>query len=172
MSPPPFSPALKPRQQRSHGTRMSKMLITTADRCEYIFYRGLYRTAYARVSRSTITDTELQIGQFVVPRYGHAVVNDTEEDRYLRAWKEQLPEEHVRRVCLSHRISLAVVSKELSLTVCAHLQWFPMEYYSPGQRGHFYHVFNTVRLSRFVPRALQPAGSDSCSTASVLRIPR
>ncbi|ETW82916.1 hypothetical protein HETIRDRAFT_458538 [Heterobasidion irregulare TC 32-1] len=83
--------------------------------CEYIFYRGLYRTAYARVSRSTITDTELQIGQFVVPRYGHAVVNDTEEDRYLRAWKEQLPEEH----------------------------WFPMEYYSPGRRGHFYHVFNT-----------------------------
>jgi len=63
--------------------------------CEYIFYRGLYRTAYARVSRSTITDTELQIGQFVVPRYGHAVVDDSRDDRYLRAWKEDLPAEHV-----------------------------------------------------------------------------
>lgn len=59
-------------------------------------YRGLYRTAYARVSRSTITDTELQIGQFVVPRYGKSVTNDTHEARYLRSWKEDLPEEHVR----------------------------------------------------------------------------
>ena len=29
--------------------------------CEYILYRGLKRTGYARVSRSTITDTELQV---------------------------------------------------------------------------------------------------------------
>lgn len=65
-------------------------------RCEYIMYRGLYRTAYARVSRSTITDTELQIGQFVVPRYGKPVTNDTHEARYLRSWKEDLPKEHVR----------------------------------------------------------------------------
>ncbi|KAI0059171.1 hypothetical protein BV25DRAFT_1860733 [Artomyces pyxidatus] len=87
--------------------------------CEYIFYRGLYRTAYARVSRSTITDTELQIGQFVVPRYGFSVIGASKEDRYLRAWKEELPVEH----------------------------WFPQEYYgdekSGGVRGHFYHVFGT-----------------------------
>ncbi|TFY73694.1 hypothetical protein EWM64_g10318 [Hericium alpestre] len=88
--------------------------------CEYIFYRGVYRTAYARVSRSTITDTELQIGQFVVPRYSHPIVNDTREDRYLRAWREDLPVEH----------------------------WFPDEYYRnskhpDGVRGHFYHVFDT-----------------------------
>lgn len=87
--------------------------------CEYIFYRGLYRTAYARVSRSTITDTELQIGQFVVPKYGHGVTDDSEIARYLRSWKEDLPEDH----------------------------WFPMEYYGNeregGVRGHFYHVFNT-----------------------------
>ena len=30
--------------------------------CEYILYKGLKRTGYARVSRSTITDTELQVG--------------------------------------------------------------------------------------------------------------
>ncbi|KAI0926280.1 hypothetical protein AcW1_008492 [Taiwanofungus camphoratus] len=85
--------------------------------CEYIFYRGLYRTAYARVSRSTITDTELQIGQFVVPKYGVGVTDDSHEALYLRAWKEELPEEH----------------------------WFPLEYYPEqgGKRGHHYHVFNT-----------------------------
>ncbi|KAI9001545.1 Frag1/DRAM/Sfk1 family-domain-containing protein [Trametes punicea] len=85
--------------------------------CEYIFYRGLYRTAYARVSRSTITDTELQIGQFVVPKRGEGIVDDTKEARYMRAWKEELPKDH----------------------------WFPMDYYQEvgGKRGHFYHVFNT-----------------------------
>ncbi|KAG1821921.1 Frag1/DRAM/Sfk1 family-domain-containing protein [Suillus subaureus] len=90
--------------------------------CEYILYRGLYRTAYARVSRGIVTDTELQIGQFVVPRHGFQLVNQTLEDRMLRAWKEDLPEDH----------------------------WFPMEYYGNedegGMNGHFYHVFNTVRL--------------------------
>jgi endonuclease/exonuclease/phosphatase family metal-dependent hydrolase len=29
--------------------------------CEYILYKGLKRTGYARISRSTITDTELQV---------------------------------------------------------------------------------------------------------------
>lgn len=31
--------------------------------CEYILYRGIKRTSYARVSRSTITDTELQVSR-------------------------------------------------------------------------------------------------------------
>lgn len=65
-------------------------------RCEYILYRGLYRTAYARISRGIVTDTELQIGQFVVPRHGFQLVNQTLEDRMIRAWKEDLPEDHVR----------------------------------------------------------------------------
>lgn len=34
--------------------------------CEYILYKGLKRTAYARVSRSTITDTEIQVGKFLI----------------------------------------------------------------------------------------------------------
>ena len=33
--------------------------------CEYILYKGLKRTGYARVSRSTITDTEIQVSSFV-----------------------------------------------------------------------------------------------------------
>ncbi|KAI7550925.1 calcofluor white hypersensitive protein [Hortaea werneckii] len=34
--------------------------------CEYILYKGLRRTGYARLSRSTITDTELQVAKFQV----------------------------------------------------------------------------------------------------------
>ncbi|KAI9754884.1 MAG: hypothetical protein M1815_005383 [Lichina confinis] len=34
--------------------------------CEYILYKGLRRAGYARVSRSTITDTEIQVGKFIV----------------------------------------------------------------------------------------------------------
>jgi len=87
--------------------------------CEYILYRGLYRTAYARVSRGIVTDTELQIGQFVLPKHGFELATQTVESRLIRSWKEDLPEDH----------------------------WFPMEYYGNehegGVNGHYYHVFNT-----------------------------
>ncbi|KAL1674263.1 Frag1/DRAM/Sfk1 family-domain-containing protein [Schizophyllum commune] len=87
--------------------------------CEYILYRGLYRTAYARVSRGVVTDTEMQIGQFVVPKHGETTGNLSFEDRYLRSYREDLPVEH----------------------------WFPDEYYGNkhegGKNKHFYHVFDT-----------------------------
>ncbi|KIW69734.1 hypothetical protein, variant [Phialophora macrospora] len=34
--------------------------------CEYILYKDIKRVGYARVSRGTITDTEIQVGKFVV----------------------------------------------------------------------------------------------------------
>lgn len=34
--------------------------------CEYILYKNLRRIGYARVSRGTITDTEIQVGKFLV----------------------------------------------------------------------------------------------------------
>ncbi|GFF92339.1 protein cwh43 [Aspergillus udagawae] len=34
--------------------------------CEYILYKRLKRTGYARISRDTITDTEIQVGKFVI----------------------------------------------------------------------------------------------------------
>lgn len=109
----------------------------THSRCEYIFYRGLYRTSYARISRGTITDTETQIGQFVLPRHGEAVTNDTREARYLRSRKEDLAVDHVRSLFSGEQ------------TAHCQWQWFPMEYYGDetkgGVNGHFYHVFNTVR---------------------------
>lgn len=65
-------------------------------RCEYIFYRGLYRTSYARLSRGVVTDTELQVAQFVLPGHGHSVVDESFSARMLRSFKEDLPEVHVR----------------------------------------------------------------------------
>ena len=69
--------------------------------CEYIFYRGVDRTAYARISRGSVTDTELQVGQFVIPNHVGTPTGEgdvPEADRYLRGFKEDLPNEHVRPI--------------------------------------------------------------------------
>jgi hypothetical protein len=119
--------------------------------CEYIFYRGLHRTAYARISRGSVTDTELQVGQFVVPSYGTTTGEGEvpEADLYLRSWREDLPKEHVRPLSLS---SLSLLTHMLSLSRRRTPKWFPNAYYgnehSGGVRGHYYHVFNTVRICR------------------------
>ncbi|KAH7401372.1 Frag1/DRAM/Sfk1 family-domain-containing protein [Pyrenochaeta sp. MPI-SDFR-AT-0127] len=54
--------------------------------CEYILYKGLKRTGYARVSRHTITDTELQVGKFVVdqPENGNEIIHESQVAPGLR----------------------------------------------------------------------------------------
>ncbi|KAF2851240.1 calcofluor white hypersensitive protein-like protein [Plenodomus tracheiphilus IPT5] len=54
--------------------------------CEYILYKGLRRAGYARVSRHTITDTELQVGKFVVgePENGAEIVHESQVAPGLR----------------------------------------------------------------------------------------
>ncbi|KKY28169.1 putative integral plasma membrane [Phaeomoniella chlamydospora] len=54
--------------------------------CEYILYKGLKRTGYARVSRGTITDTEIQLGKFVVGQ----PMSEVDE----RIPEDQVPEGH------------------------------------------------------------------------------
>lgn len=56
--------------------------------CEYILYKGLKRTAYARVSRSTITDTEIQVGKFLIGEKE----NPDAEIRNARINEDQVPE--------------------------------------------------------------------------------
>ncbi len=56
--------------------------------CEYILYKGLKRTGYARVSRSTITDTELQVGKFKI---GEKESEDA-NIRNARISEDQVPE--------------------------------------------------------------------------------
>ncbi|KIY44119.1 hypothetical protein FISHEDRAFT_51837 [Fistulina hepatica ATCC 64428] len=127
--------ALKPAPYRflvADG-RMHDIDQDDADRwCQYILYRGVYRTAYARVSRGYVTDTELQIGRFVLPKYGEQVPEelDTVAQRYRREVEENMPEDH----------------------------WFPPEYYgsqdSGGVNGHFYHVFDAPLYYQIPPGAV------------------
>ena len=88
--------------------------------CEYILFKGLKRVGYARVSRSTITDTELQIGKFVVP----------ETDGEVARLKGLSAEERDRRV------------QEGDVPE----GWrFPALFRGQGVRGHRYHVFDEPR---------------------------
>ncbi|TKX24517.1 hypothetical protein C1H76_3124 [Elsinoe australis] len=54
--------------------------------CEYILYKGLKRSGYARVSRGTITDTELQVGKFIVgqPEGSNELIPESQVPEGLR----------------------------------------------------------------------------------------
>jgi hypothetical protein len=92
--------------------------------CEYILFKGLRRTGYARVSRSTITDTELQVAKFVVPA--------TEEDS-VSAWTAP-------KALRDNRVPEHEVPEG----------WrFPALFSGEGVRGHRYHVFDEPRYFNF-----------------------
>lgn len=48
--------------------------------CEYILYKNIKRTGYARVSRSTITDTEIQVGKFLIGDHSISTNNRINEE--------------------------------------------------------------------------------------------
>ncbi|KJK62785.1 Frag1/DRAM/Sfk1 family protein [Aspergillus parasiticus SU-1] len=52
--------------------------------CEYILYKNIKRTGYARVSRDSITDTEIQVGKFVI--------GEPEPENEMRLPEEMVPE--------------------------------------------------------------------------------
>ncbi|PNY28872.1 Protein cwh43 [Tolypocladium capitatum] len=88
--------------------------------CEYILYKGLKRVGYARVSRSTITDTELQVGKFVIP---HSPGESTQLE--ARSAEER-----------DHRVQESEVPEG----------WrFPAIFRGNGVRDHRYHVFDEPR---------------------------
>ncbi|KAI8819697.1 putative integral plasma membrane protein [Fimicolochytrium jonesii] len=86
--------------------------------CQYIFFRGLHRTGYARISHGGITDTEIQTAKFVVPttplslpptsKIAHALTRTPERD---------VPKGRM----------------------------YPEQFKGKGVRGHFYHVFGEPR---------------------------
>lgn len=92
--------------------------------CEYILYKGLRRTGYARVSRSTITDTELQVAKFVIPETAEeaaALWTADEEARNRRVDEAEIPQ-----------------------------GWrFPALFRGEGVRGHQYHVFDEPRYFNY-----------------------
>ena len=88
--------------------------------CEYILYKNMKRTGYARVSRSTITDTELQAAKFVVPitdEEKKEVRDMGDKDRAKRKRERDVPQG---------------------------MRW-PSKFRGNGVRGHFYHVFREPR---------------------------
>ncbi|KAL7619372.1 Protein cwh43 [Parahypoxylon ruwenzoriense] len=87
--------------------------------CEYILYKRLQRVGYARVSRSTITDTELQVAKFVVPT--------------SNAEKEQIATLESNSGARNRKVSENDVPEG----------WrFPALFRGEGVRGHRYHVFD------------------------------
>lgn len=50
--------------------------------CEYIAFRGLWRIGFARLHESDISDTELQVGKFMLPKPGQKVLYETNEELY------------------------------------------------------------------------------------------
>ncbi|KAJ1814137.1 Protein cwh43 [Coemansia sp. RSA 2598] len=98
------------------GGRIHDVDPTDSDRwCQYIGYRGIKRTGYARVSRGTITDTEIQVAKFVVP--------PPEDD--LGSWAPSY-----------NRVEESSYGPEYQ---------FPTVFRGKGVRGHFYHVFDEPR---------------------------
>ncbi|KAI1385996.1 Frag1/DRAM/Sfk1 family-domain-containing protein [Hypoxylon trugodes] len=90
--------------------------------CEYIIYKNLQRVGYARVSRSTITDTELQVAKFVVPK--------SQEE------KEQIKDLESNSSARNRKVKERDVPEG----------WrFPALFRGKGVRGHQYHVFNEPR---------------------------
>ncbi|KAJ2746155.1 Protein cwh43 [Coemansia sp. BCRC 34301] len=96
--------------------RMHDIDPTDSDRwCQYIGYRGVKRVGYARVSRGTITDTEIQVGKFAVPGVGEDI------SEWAPSYK---------------RVDEAHYAPEYH---------FPKVFRGRGVRGHFYHVFKEPR---------------------------
>ncbi|OBA23579.1 hypothetical protein METBIDRAFT_30016 [Metschnikowia bicuspidata var. bicuspidata NRRL YB-4993] len=102
----------------SHKSRVYDIDSTDWDRwCEYILFRELKKVAYARISRSTITDTELQIAKF----------------KFLTDEQKALGEEFIYG---NHFVDEDQVDSELRM---------PGLFKGDGVRGHRYHVFDAPR---------------------------
>ncbi|WWD03771.1 hypothetical protein V865_001827 [Kwoniella europaea PYCC6329] len=60
--------------------------------CEYIAFRGLWRIGFARVHESDISDTELQVGKFMLPKPGHPVHYESNKEMYWHIGESDIPE--------------------------------------------------------------------------------
>lgn len=60
--------------------------------CEYLGFRNLWRVAYSRLEHSDVTDTELQVGKFILPMPGQTVRYESDADLYWHIAEENIPE--------------------------------------------------------------------------------
>jgi hypothetical protein len=92
--------------------------------CEYILYKGLRRSGYARVSRSTITDTEIQVCTIYSSEYGTLTLSQV--GKFVVG----------QPAGGEDRINEDQVPPGLR---------FPALFRGEGVRGHRYHVFDEPR---------------------------
>lgn len=94
--------------------------------CEYILYKGIRRTGYARVSRSTITDTELQVCAYPHCKYRKLTDVGMQVGKFVVGQPEGSNE---------------LISED---QVAPGLR-FPAMFRGEGVRDHRYHVFDEPR---------------------------
>ncbi|KAG0296413.1 hypothetical protein BGZ98_000973 [Dissophora globulifera] len=105
------------------GGRMHDVEVSDWDRwCEYLAFRGVKRVGYARVSHGGITDTEIQVGKYVVP-----------EDARPSGEHRRVPLEEFRSQASYEKIPEEHVPKGLR---------YPAMFYGEGVRNHHFHVFD------------------------------
>lgn len=103
----------------SEKSRMHDIDSTDWDRwCEYILFRELKKVAYARISRSTITDTELQVAKFKLLSEDEKNDND---------------------------VSFLYGNNFVDEETIDHDLRMPEKLRGDGVRGHRYHVFDEPR---------------------------
>ncbi|ODN89207.1 calcofluor white hypersensitive protein [Cryptococcus wingfieldii CBS 7118] len=60
--------------------------------CEYMAFRNMWRVAYARVHESDISDTELQVGKFMLGKPGQKVIYEDNQQLYWHVGEGDIPE--------------------------------------------------------------------------------
>lgn len=60
--------------------------------CEYLGFRNLWRIAYARLEHSDVTDTELQVGKFILPLPGTKAEYNSKDELYWHIGEDDVPE--------------------------------------------------------------------------------
>ncbi|KAF9176994.1 hypothetical protein BGZ50_009334 [Haplosporangium sp. Z 11] len=105
------------------GGRMHDIEVSDSDRwCQYLAFRGVKRTGYARISHGGITDTEIQVGKYQI----------LEDSR---------PNGEHRRMTISDFKEQAKYDKIEEDQVPEGLR-YPSKFYGQGVRNHRFHVFD------------------------------
>ncbi|KAF9976615.1 hypothetical protein BGZ75_000211 [Mortierella antarctica] len=110
------------------GGRMHDIEVSDWDRwCQYLAFRGVKRTGYARISHGGITDTEIQVGKYQVLEHADRTARGT------RGEHRRLDLDDFKRQASYEKIDEEQVPKGLR---------YPSMFYGEGVRNHRFHVFD------------------------------
>lgn len=126
--------------------------------CEYILYKGMKRTGYARVSRHTITDTELQVRFFPPTSFPSFFLSSFLPPSLQRLFFCDAASIHPMFIIITDRettnkkqVGKFVVDQPEGTDIIIPEEYvdeglrFPALLKGQGVRGHRYHVFNGPR---------------------------